>query len=436
VESILQQLNPDDKDQIDMLKRLVQLVLRQSEDINLLDSDFQWIIDRYRKNRKQSWLATHAYEAYLNHILQHITRPLSSYVQTITPPFLQVTTVYKLRDDPSGAFDVYQRLVNIILRYSTDRDRIISTFKQIALDLEQKRQTKAILNIYEALRQFIYAYPGAIIYQDDDLISYILDRLQVLIERNNEAAASIYRIMIRIVRSYQEEHNPDLDSKLYFKWMEKYYMELPLVEPLSALDCYSNLLDIFLNLRSEEFDKMLIKIVNAMRDRPRELLEILTKYRFDYKELIQHAHRQLLHPTDQSIMSEPFPQTRSSFFNNILSSYAKKAKRCYNISKGLNSIIECWTKCLYFLLEVCSENDAYFAACYMQLADPIRAANVFDPFVYNNLAIQYCPNACRRYLKYVYPQTQIRDELELYFADHFYCINGKKEIRSLEPVNY
>jgi hypothetical protein len=368
--------------------------------------------------------------------LQHITRPLASYVQTIIPAFLQVTTAYKLCDDPVGAFDVYQRLVNIILRYSTDRDRIISAFKQISLNLEQKGQTKAVLNIYEALRQFIYAYPAAINYQDDDVISYILDRHQALIERDNQATASIYRIMIRIVRSYREVHNLDFELKLYFEWLEKYYMALAFVEPLSALDCYSNLLDIFLNFRSEDFDKMLVKIVTAMKNRPTELLELLTKYRCNYKEFIQNVHRRLSHPTDQLIMCEPFPQTRYNFFNNILSSYAKKAKRCYTVSKGLNSIIECWTKCLYFLLEVCSENDAYFAACYMQLNDPVRAANVFDPIVYHNFAVRYCPNACRRYLKYVYAQRQIRDELELHFADHFYCTDGRKEIRPLEPVNY
>jgi hypothetical protein len=30
----------------------------------------------------------------------------------------------------------------------------------------------------------------------------------------------------------------------------------------------------------------------------------------------------------------------------------------------------------------------------------------------------------------------MREELELHFADHFYLVDGKKEIRPLEPVNY
>jgi hypothetical protein len=109
-----------------------------------------------------------------------------------------------------------------------------------------------------------------------------------------------------------------------------------------------------------------------------------------------------------------------------MSSFAKKAKRCLAANKGEKTIIQCWTKCIYFLLENCSKNDEYFASCYIQLSDTLRAADVFDPIVYCNLALQYCPNASRRYLKYVYPQTQIQEKLELRFSDHFYLVNGKK----------
>jgi len=130
VEYILQQLNADDKEQIFILKRLVQLVLKKSEDINLVDADFQWIIDQYRKNSKESWLVADAYESYLDYILQNFAHHLAPYIQTIIPTFQHVIIVYKLLNDPAGAFDVYQCLINIILRYSTDRGHIISTFKQ------------------------------------------------------------------------------------------------------------------------------------------------------------------------------------------------------------------------------------------------------------------------------------------------------------------
>jgi tetratricopeptide (TPR) repeat protein len=302
VEYLLKQLDTDNKEQICILERLKQLVLRQFKDIDFLDADFQWIIDRYTKNKKHSWIAAHAYESYLDHIFQYINRPLTPYVQMITPNFRRAITFYKLSDDPAGAFDVYQRLVDIVLKHPEDRNHIISTFKRIGLDLEEKRQTKAVLDIYEALRQFIFEHPAQIVFQDNDLIIYILVRHQMLIERDKEPAAPIYRKMIHILRSHKEQFNPDFKLQLYLELLEKYYMGLGLVEPLSALDSYYNLLDIFLNLRSENFDNLLTKIVNAMKDRPVELLELLTKYQFNYIQLIRQVYRRLSHPNDRSIM--------------------------------------------------------------------------------------------------------------------------------------
>lgn len=436
VEYILQQLKADDEEQLFILKHLVQLVSRQSEDINLVHTDFQWIIDRYRKNNKQSWLAAHAYESYLDYVLQHIIRPLTSYIEMILPAFRQIITVYKLRDDSTGALNTYQHIINVILKYSTNRDHIISIFKKVGLDLEQKGLTKPALDIYEALRQFIYAHPAQIIFHDDNLIYYILARHQILAEHDKESAVPIYRTMIHILRSYQEECHSGFQLKDYLRLLELYYMALALIDPASALELYYNLLDTFLRFCSKDFDALLAKIVNAMRDRPVELLELLTKYRIDYIQLIQRAKERLSHPTDQSIMCKSFPLTRSSNINDTMSSYVKKAKRCFAASKIENSIIECWTNCIIFLLEFCSQNDDYVASCYIQLADPVKAANVFNHDVYCNLALQYCPNACRRYLKYVYPQTDMREEIELRFADHFYLVDSKKEIRPLGPVNY
>ena len=436
VEYILQQLDTNNEDQIFILKRLIQLILKQSDDITSIDADFQWIIERYKKNIKHSWIAAHAYESYLDKILKHITSPFPPYVQTIIPIFQQMITVYKLCDDHAAALDVYQRLVNIILTHSKDRDHIVATFKQIGLDLEKKRQTAAVLDIYKALCEFIFAHPAHIIFQDDDLIYYILVRHQLLIDRDKEPAAPIYRIMIHILRFYREDFNHDFELKQYLQLLEKYYMELAVLEPLSARDCYYNLLDIVLCLCSQKFDELLAKIVDVMKDRPVELLELLTKYRFNYIQLIRQVYRRLLHPNDRVIMRQPFIQTQSSCINDMMSSFTNKVERYLAASKSEQTINQCWTKCIYFLLEDCSKNDEYFAFCYVQLIDPIRAANVFDPIVYCQLAGKYCANASRRYLKYIYPHTQMREELEIHFADHFYLVNGRKEIRPLELISY
>lgn len=435
VEYILQQLKTNNEAQILILKRLVQIFSRQSDDIVLIDTDFRRIIDIYRKNKQQSWLAAHAYESYVNHILQHINRPFAPYIETIVPMFQQVIINYKLCDNSIGVFDTCPHLINIILKYSKERYQIISIFKQIGLDLEQKRLLKASLYLYEALRQFVYTHPAQMIFHDNDLIDYILIRHEVLIKQNNESVALIYHTIIRILQSHQERE-PGFGLTHYLDLLQKYHMELAIIEPISAFDLYDNLLDTVLCRRSENFDKLLARIVNAMRDQPAELLKLLIKYHIDYIQLVRHVSKRISHPSDQSIMCEPFPQTRSNYMNSIMASFMKQAKKCFATSRSENSIIECWKKCMYFLLEVCSEYDDYLASCYVQLGDSRQATNVFDPIVYRDLALQYCPNACRRYLKYIYPQLQMREEIELLFADHFCLIEERKEIRPLEPVSY
>jgi hypothetical protein len=299
-----------------------------------------------------------------------MTHSLTSFVQTIIPIFRQAITVYKLSDDPAGAFDVYQSLIDNILIHSKDRDHIVSSFKRIGLDLEVKRQTTAVMDFYKALHQFIFVHPAQIVFQDNDLMLYILHRHLQLIDRDKEYAAPIYRKMIDMLQSYKNQVHPEFELKLYLERLEKYYMGLALVEPLSALNSYYNLLDIFLSSCPENFDKLLAKIVNAMKDQPGRLLELLTKYRFDYIQLIRQVHRRLAHPNDRSIICKPFPQTPSSYLNDTVSSFVNKAKRYLNASKSDKIITECWTKCLYFLLEDCSKNDEYFASCYIQLNDP------------------------------------------------------------------
>jgi tetratricopeptide (TPR) repeat protein len=435
VEDILQ-LDTKNEEKIFILKRLIKLIMQQSEDITSINADFQWIINRYKKNMEHSAIVTQAYESYLDSILKHTASTLTPYVQTIIPAIRQAITIYKPCDDHAAAFDVYQRLTDIILIHSTNRDHIIATFKRIGLDLEQKRKRAAVLDIYEGLRQFIFVHRSRIILQDDELIYYILTRHQMLIDRDKEPAAPIYRIMISILRSYREDFNPDFELKKYLQLLKKYYMELAVVEPLTALDSYYNLLDIFLCLCPYNFDELLAEIVDVMKDRPAELLELLTKYRFNYIQLIRQVYRRLSHPNDRSIMRKPFIQTQSSCINDMMSSFANKVKRYLGTSNSEQTIIQCWTKCIYFLLEDCSKSDEYFATCYVKLNNPIRAANVFDSIVYCNLALKYCPNACRRYLKYIYPRTQMQGKLQVHFVDHFYLVNDKKEIRALEPIEY
>ena len=437
VESLVRQSNIDCKDQINILKCLVQLILRPAEDITLIDTDFQWIINQCSKTGMRSWPVAHAYESYLDHILLHITHPLTPYIQTTLPVFRRVMTIYKLRDDSGGVFNVCQRFVEIILKYSMDRDRFISMFKQVGLDLETKERTAILLDFYDSLMQFIRTYSTSKTFQDYDFVFYILMRHEVCMQRDLEGAAAIYRSMIHILRTYREQCNSCFDTNEYLRLLEKYYTELASLEPLSALDCFSDFIEIFLKLPLINFAELLTRTFRKLMDRPTILLKLLTKYFYNYKTLINEINQRLLNPNDQTLIRQPLPQVRFSYINNIVASYAKKAQRCLAVSRGEKSIVECWTRCIYFLLEFSSEYDEYMASCYMRLNNPVEAVKVFDPAIYHSFAVKYCPNACRRYLKYVYyPQTQTNDELHALFADHFHLVDGRKEIRPLEPVRY
>ena len=436
IETLIRKSNTDDKDIINMLKYLIQMILRPVEDINLIDTDFQVIINQYKKKGQQPWTVVHVYESYLDHILLHITHPLTPYIQTILPIFRRVMTIYKLRDDSAGVFDVCQRLVDIILKYSLDRDRVIVMFKQITLDLETKEPTEVVLDLYSSLIHFICTYPAKVSFHDSDLMSYILTRHELCFKRDPQAAASVYRAMIHTVRSYRERCNRFFDVEEYLRLLEKYYFALAFIEPLSAFDCFCNLIDIFLELRPENFAELLTRIIKALAGRPTALLKLLTKYRCDYKSLLDELNQRLLKPNDQSLLQQRLPQVQLNHINYIVSSYVKKVERCFTVAKGENCIIECWTKCIYFILEFASEYDDYVASCYTKLNDPKQVVMVFDSTIYHHFAVKHCPNACRRYLKYAYPQSQSREELEHIFADHFYFVDGKRKIKPLEPVKY
>jgi hypothetical protein len=82
-----------------------------------------------------------------------------------------------------------------------------------------------------------------------------------------------------------------------------------------------------------------------------------------------------------------------------------------------------WGQLLHCLLEWQSIDDECLASCYAKMGHMNKAASVFDTELYDNPALQFCPNACRRYLQYVYPQasSEQRIDLEHRYHSHF-CI--------------
>ena len=425
-------------DQIFILKHLVQIALKpvNAQLIDRIDEEVVAIFKRLREQKKDPWAAAFIYQSYIKVILRHNSSLLTPFVRRTLTICDCAVDVYKAAYNPIEAFEVWQRLAGIVMKYSNDRHQILSFIKQLGLDLESREYIRAALGIYDALYEFIYAHTPAICYQNNDLLIYILDRCQRLAESKKEPAPPIYRRMIGMLQSFKQHVSPDFDMKVYIARLETYYMKLAIAEASSARESYEHVLDLFVGSPTERFDEVLAKIVDQMKDRPTELLKLLAKYRIDYAPLIRLVLQRLEPPNGPPTSVEKFPPSSSIRVDNLLSSYNSRVKRYLNSTNSKQRIAACWTECIRFLLEQCSKQDENLAFCYLQLSDPIQAAQIFDRTIYEEIALKYCPNACRRYLKFVYPIHDTREELESLFATHFQLVNGNQEIRSLEPVQY
>lgn len=428
----------DSADQIFILKHLVQIALKpvNAQLLDKIDEEVGAIFKRIREQKKDSWAAAFICESYIKVILRHNPSLLTPFIRTTLAICDCAVDVYKTAYNPIEAFEVWQRLAGIVMKYSNDRHQILSFIKQIGLHLESREYVRAALGIYDALYEFIYTHTPTICYQNNDLLIYILDRCQRLAESKKEPAPPVYRRMIEMLQSFKQHINPDFDMKVYIARLETFYMKLAAAEPSSARESYEHVLDLFVDSPTERFDENLVQIVHQMKDLPTELLKLLAKYRIDYAPLIRLVLERLEQTNGPSNSVEKFPPSSSIRLDNLLSSYNGRVTRYLNSTDSKQRINACWTECIRFLLEQCSKQDEHLAFCYLQLSDPVQAAQIFDRTIYEEIALKYCPNACRRYLKFVYPIHDAREELESRFAAHFQFVNGKEEIRSLEPIKY
>ncbi|CAF0821822.1 unnamed protein product [Rotaria sp. Silwood1] len=396
IELSFEKMINDEKRIITILEYLVQLVTKKSNDLIHIDEEFQKMIAQYRGNNKYLHITAQIYEFYVEFMSQNVN--LTLYVRTIMPTFLKTALNYQLIDNPLAAINIYQRFIEIILKYFDDREHIVSVFTQIALESENiNNQIEMIIHIYDELCTFIYECPAKIIFKDDDIIALIIDRLRMLGDRFYKSIIPIHKKIIQILRYYCDKVNSEFDKQHYLKLIRYYYKKMAIIDTTSTIDSYSNLLEIYLNYDSTNFENIQSEIISLIEDRPKEMLEILIKVCINYVPLIRSIHRRLICVEKTN---EPIPKCQSEYINSMIINYEKQSMNCL-LSKNQEASGRCWQECICHLLDLQAKYDECIATCYLQIGGSTQAIRVFDPIIYTELAPLYCPQAYQRYIKFV-----------------------------------
>ncbi|CAF4662588.1 unnamed protein product, partial [Rotaria sp. Silwood2] len=261
IELSFEQMNNDQKRILNILEYLVQLISKQSTDLIRIDEEFQKCIALYRVSKNYLRAAAQMYESYIEFISENIT--LTLYVQTIMPYFLETAVNYQMIDNPLEAINIYQCLVEIMLKHIDDREYIVSRFSEIALKSEtMNSHIEMIMNIYDGLCTFVYKCSSKIVFKDNDLIIFISDRLRMLGERFQKSVIFINRKIIQILRHYCEKVNPQFDKTDYLAHITYYYKQMAIIDSTSIVDSYSNLLELYLHYDPEHFETVFSEITS------------------------------------------------------------------------------------------------------------------------------------------------------------------------------
>ncbi|CAF2613877.1 unnamed protein product [Rotaria sp. Silwood2] len=126
----------DEKRIITISEYLVQLVLKQSNGLIRIDEEFQKIIVQYHTNNKYIHTTAQMYESYIEFTSENVT--FTFYVQTIVSTLLETVLNDQLMNNPLAPINIYQQLIEIILKYFEERKCIASIFKQITLQSAKK----------------------------------------------------------------------------------------------------------------------------------------------------------------------------------------------------------------------------------------------------------------------------------------------------------
>ncbi|CAF1113955.1 unnamed protein product [Adineta steineri] len=401
VATIVQHFNEkgDNKRVILILQDFIDLILTEpTDDTCQIDEQFKKLIGKCIDDAP---LVNQAYGLYLEILLRCKPLPSDSYIRAVEPAFRQAFAIYYAFGNNRQSIETYQQFIELIIKSTTDRQAIEAAFKRLALEFETLKQVDIALDMYSYLGKFIVKYKKI---DDNKLAGFVIVRCKLL-KASADAVfnADNLQMFIQLMIFY---HNIAEPKFIFSEYFQSRYAN---VDRRSSSGIYLDLLEFCFQYRSELYEVHMKTNIAALTNRPTELIAFVTTNRVNYKALILNIFGRY---GNRPAANCPLKQFSSSF-ETVATNWLSSIENDRTIY---------WTRLLYNLLELQSVDDECLAICYTKMGDMKAAASLFTSDVYGDPALKFNPNACRRYLRYIYPQAspEERTNLEIRYQKHFF----------------
>jgi tetratricopeptide (TPR) repeat protein len=384
---------------IAILQQFVQLILVEpADDKYKIDEQFKKIIAKCN----DEVVVIQAYSAYLEVMLRHKSLSSDPYIREIEPAFQQAISLYQIHGKYHKATEACQQFVELLVSVKTDRSATEAALKRLALDFESLSLFEIALNMYTYLGKFITKYQKI---EDLVLAGLVISRCKFLKQKGAVISDDTQQMLVHLMIFYHNNADPQFVLHDYSKTMKMNY------ERHSVTGIYMSLLEFCLKHRSKNYIQYMKTNITALTNRPKELIAFLTTNRVNYKELILTIFQRYGSEITPKLASE---QSMANFEANTVEWLSSRE----DVSDDY------WSQLLHCLLEWQSKDDECLALCYAKMDDMNTAASIFDTELYGDPVLRFSPNACRRYLQYVYPQALSEQQINLehLYHDHFLIV--------------
>jgi hypothetical protein len=352
------------------------------------------------KCKDYTHIVNQAYGSYLEILLRYKPLPLDSYVRAVEPAFRQAIEVYHACKNDRKSIETYQQFIELLVSSTTNHHSTEAAFKRLALDFENLKLYDIALDMYSYLGKFIVKYQK----KDDILLAgFVIIRCKFLKLLGAIFKENIQHMCIQLMIFYHNNAEPQFIFSEYFQSRHAN------VDRRSSAGLYIDLLEFCFQYRSELYENHMKTTVVTLTNRPAELISFVTTNRVNYKALILHIFETFKNRSEENF------------------SFKRPSSNCETAAVEWLSSIEnnrtvYWSQLLHRLLELQSIDDEYLAMSYTKMGDMNAAASLFSTDIYEDPALRFNSNACRRYLRYVYPQASIEERinLELRYHKHFF----------------
>ena len=373
------------------------LIIQPANDTHRIDEQFRKLLAKCMSDLN---IVNQAYGSYLEMLLRYKPLSLDSYIRAVEPAFRQAIEVYHACEKYHESIETYQKFIELLVNSTTDHLSTESAFKSLALQFEKLKLYDIALDMYSYLSKFIIKYQRK---EDTELTGFVIVRFKLLKNAGANFNENIQDIFIQLMIFYHNIAEPHFVFSQYFQSRNVY------VDRCCVSGIYIDLLEFCIKYRSELYEEHMKNNIAILENRPAELIAFITTNRVNYEMLILHIFEKLKN------------RTEVNYFSRQLScDFETAAKEWISLIENDRTIY--WSQVLHRLLELQSIDDECLARCRIKMGDMKPVVSLFNTNIYGDPALRFNSNACRRYLRYVYPQasTEERQNLEYRYQNHFY----------------